>query len=338
MTLRRNWAARIHEITLAGMRAVVLENELLRVTVLAGKGGDVVEFAHKPTDTDFVWLSPQGLRAPHDVAGGAADDEAAFIDHYEGGWQEVFPNGGAPSVYRGARLAQHGEVAGLPWAATIVADSPEEVAVRLRVRARRLPFALEKTFRMVSGSPSVEIEGRVTNESGVALHAMWGHHIVFGAPFLRPGSRIRLPEGISVIPHPTAIHPAGRRVLAGGPWTWPAVPAPGGGSTDLSVVPDGGPSDIVYLTGFTDGWYEVAGETLGLRVAWDANVLPYLWMWQELGATEDYPWWGRARTIGLEPFSSMPTDGLSAAVDNGTAMLLEPYETRALSLRAEVVR
>ncbi|WP_344840618.1 hypothetical protein [Nonomuraea dietziae] len=29
--------------------------------------------------------------------------------------------------------------------------------------------------------------------------------------------------------------------------------------------------------------------------------------------------------VGLEPFSSMPTDGLSAAVDNGTAMLLGPH-------------
>ncbi|WP_336207516.1 DUF4432 family protein [Nonomuraea sp. LPB2021202275-12-8] len=333
----RNWAARLRHGTLGGLRSVVLENELLRVTVLPGKGGDVVEFLHKPTDTDFVWLSPQGLREPREHLHGAADDVAQFVDHYEGGWQEIFPNGGAPSEYRGARLAQHGEVAGLPWECEVVADSEQEVAVRLSVRTRRMPYRVEKTFRLRSGSAALEIEGQAANDSGVSLHAMWGQHIVYGAPFLRPGARIRLPEGVTVIPHESAINPPGRRVRAGGPWTWPVVPADGGGETDLAVVPEpGAPSDIVYLTGFTAGWYEIAAD-IGLRVEWDASVLPYLWMWQEFGASTGYPWWGRVHTLGLEPFSSMPTDGLAAAVANGTALALGPYEKKVLRLRAEVL-
>lgn len=335
--MRRNWAARLRHVTLDGMRAVVLENELLRVTVLPGKGGDVVEFLHKQTDTDFVWLSPQGLRDPRTHLHGAADDVAQFIDHYEGGWQEIFPSGGAPSVYRGARLAQHGEVSGLPWDCEVVTDTPDEVSVRLSVRTRRLPYRLEKTFTLASGSAALAVEGRATNESGVTLHAMWGQHIVYGMPFLTADCRIRLPDGVRVIPHETAINPLGRRVKAGGPWDWPVVPADGGGETDLSELPPpGSPSDVLYLTGFTDGWYEISGD-VGMRVEWDATLLPYLWMWQELGASADYPWWGRAYVVGLEPFSSMPTNGLAAAVDNGTALTLEPYETKVLSLRAEVL-
>ncbi|NUP61046.1 MAG: DUF4432 family protein [Nonomuraea sp.] len=336
--MRRNWAARLRESAIDGLRAVTLENERLRVTVVPDKGGDVVEFLHKPTDTDFVWLSPQGLRDPRDHRHGAADDVAQFVDHYEGGWQEVFPNGGAPSEYRGARLAQHGEVAGLPWSCEVVADSEEEVAVRLSVRARRLPYRLEKVFRLRSGTAALEVEGRATNEADLSLHAMWGQHIVYGLPFLRAGARIRLPDGVRVIPHASAIDPAGRRrVRPGGPWRWPVVPADGGGETDLSVVPErGGPSDIVYLTGFTEGWYEISGD-IGMRVEWDAALLPYLWMWQELGASTGYPWWGRVYTVGLEPFSSMPTDGLAAAVANGTALSLGPYETKVLKWRAEVL-
>ncbi|TMR10189.1 DUF4432 family protein [Nonomuraea turkmeniaca] len=335
--MRRNWAARLRHVVIDGLRAVVLENERLRVTVVPDKGGDVVEFLHKPTDTDFVWLSPQGLRNPRDHLQGAADDVAQFIDHYEGGWQEIFPSGGAPSEYRGARLAQHGEVSGLPWSYEVAADSEEEVAVRLRVRTRRLPYLVEKVFRLRSGTAALEIESLATNDSPVPLHAMWGQHIVYGPPFLRPGARIRLPEGVQVIPHATAINPAGRRVRAGGPWTWPKVPAERGGATDLSVVQEpGSPSDIVYLTGFDEGWYELLGD-IGIRVEWEASLLPYLWMWQELGASTGYPWWGRAYTVGLEPFSSMPTDGLAAAVDNGTALALDPYETKVLRMRAEVL-
>ncbi|MFC7591718.1 hypothetical protein ACFQYP_54445 [Nonomuraea antimicrobica] len=70
---------------------------------------------------------------------------------------------------------------------------------------------------------------------------------------------------------------------------------------------------------------------------WDARLLPYLWMWQELGASTGHPWWGRVYTVGLEPFSSMPTDGLAAAVANGTALVLDPHETKVLRLRAEVL-
>jgi hypothetical protein len=336
--VRRNWAARLRPVVIDGLRAFALENERLRVTVVPGKGGDVVEFLHKPTDTDFVWLSPQGLRDPAGHLLGAGDDVARFVDHYEGGWQEVFPNGGAPSEYRGARLAQHGEVAGLPWEAEVAADSEEEVAVRMSVRTRRLPYLVEKTFRLRAGTAALEVEGRVANESDVALHAMWGQHIVFGRPFLRPGARIRLPEGVTVIPHPDAINPPERRVRAGGPWPWPVVPADGGGTTDLSVVPGpGGPSDIVYLTGFADGWYEVRSGALGMRVEWDASVMPCLWMWQELGASTGYPWWGRVWTVGLEPFAGMPTDGLAAAVANGTALEMGPREDRRMRLRAEVL-
>ncbi|MGN9842965.1 DUF4432 family protein [Nonomuraea sp. H19] len=335
--MRRNWAARLRHVTIDGLRAVVLENERLRVTVVPDKGGDVVEFLHKPTDTDFVWLSPQGLRNPHDHLQGAADDVAQFIDHYEGGWQEIFPNGGAPSEYQGARLAQHGEVSGLPWECEVLADEEHEVAVRLRVRTRRLPYRMEKVFRLRSGTAALEIEGRATNDSPVRLPAMWGQHIVYGRPFLRPGAGIRLPQGVTVIPHESAINPAGRRVQAGGPWEWPNVPADQGGTTDLSVVQEpGSPSDIVYLTGFTEGWYEISGD-IGMRVEWDAALLPYLWMWQELGGSTGYPWWGRAYTLGLEPFSSMPTDGLAAAVANGTALILDPYETKVLRMRAEVL-
>src|SRR5690606_26238688 len=185
MIVNRNWGARLRHGALGGLSAVTLENELLRVTVLPGKGGDVVEFLHKPTDTDFVWLSPLGLRDPREHLHGAADDVAQFVDHYEGGWQEVFPNGGAPSEYRGARLAQHGEVAGLPWRYEVVTDTEREVAIRLHVRTRRLPYRLERTLRLRSGTAALEVEGRAVNESGLGLHAMWGHHLVYGTPFLR---------------------------------------------------------------------------------------------------------------------------------------------------------
>jgi hypothetical protein len=327
----------VAETSLAGVPAVVLEDDRLRVTVLAGKGTDLVELVDKRRELDLTWRSPTGIRQPAAVAPGAgADDVAAFLDTYPGGWQEVLPNGGAPSVYRGATLPQHGEVATVPWECEVVDDH----AVRFTVATRRLPLRVRKVLRLRSGG--LEIDEELTNEAPVPMEVMWGHHITFGAPLLRPGATIRLPEGISVIPHPTPIHPSGdRRVAPGGPYRWPVVPGAGQDTVDLSVVPEPGtPSDIVYLTGFDDpGWYELADPRggAGLRVEWDATVLPYLWLWQEFGATTDYPWWGRAYVVGLEPFSSYPTDGLAAAVANGTALRLAAGGRRRLRLAARLL-
>ena len=61
---QRNWGARVLEYRYKGMKAVFLENELLRVGVLADKGTDVFEFNYKPRDTDFVWLTAGGGAEP----------------------------------------------------------------------------------------------------------------------------------------------------------------------------------------------------------------------------------------------------------------------------------
>lgn len=327
----RNHSCRVHQIVLRGVPAVVLENELLRVTVLL-HGGHVVEFNHKPRDLDYVWLSPRG--------GWPVPPSDDFFDTYPGGWQEVLPNGGAPAAYRGAAMAQHGEAAGLPWDCAVVDDDPAEVAVRLTVRTRRMPYRVSKVLRLRSGEARLACSETLTNESAVAVHAMWGQHFAYGAPFLVPGSRVTLPPDVTVHPHETTINPPRRAVAAGGPYPWPVVPTPDGGSVDLSVIPEpGSPSDVLYLTGFTDGWYEVRRPDggPGVRVEWDATVLPYLWFWHEFGDTTDYPWWGQAYVAGLEPFSSYPTNGLPDAVANGTALSLPASSSKELTWSVEVL-
>jgi hypothetical protein len=168
---------------------------------------------------------------------------------------------------------------------------------------------------------------------------MWGHHITFGRPFLGEGCRIRLPEGVTVIPHKEPIHPDGRRVKGGNSYTWPFAEGVSGGEVDLSVLPKRGTmSEMLYLTDLSEGWYEVEDpdRRLGLRVEWDPETMPYLWFWQEYGASGFYPWYGRHYNMGLEPFSSYPTDGIEAAVENGTALRVDAGEERRFSMRVGV--
>ncbi|MEP7356606.1 MAG: DUF4432 domain-containing protein, partial [Anaerolineales bacterium] len=122
-----------------GIQTLILENELLRVTVLAGRGSDIVEFRYKPLDLDFLFAAPNRLRNPaHEIP--SAYTDSPFLDYYQGGWNDILPNGGPGVVYQGAALGQHGEISLIPWEYAIDLDTPERVSARLWTRPLRTPF------------------------------------------------------------------------------------------------------------------------------------------------------------------------------------------------------
>jgi hypothetical protein len=130
-------------------------------------------------------------------------------------------------------------------------------------------------------------------------------------PQIQPGYRIRMPQGVEVISHRVLNDTASRRMAGGGgSYSWPLVPQMGGGKVDLSIVPKPGePSNEAYLTGFDKGWYDIT-DTQGhviSRVEWNARKMKFLRIWQEWGASQSYPFFSSFFTLGLEPFSSIPT-------------------------------
>lgn len=336
---QRNWGPRVHDIVWHGIPTVVMENELLRVSILAGKGTDVVELLYKPRDLDFAWLTPGGIRNPLAYLP-SSPDAMPFSEFYPGGWQEIFPHGGVPGASNGTTFGQHAEVYALPWDAEIVRDDEAGVSIRFTVFGHRTPVRLAKTIHLDAGSPGIRLEETLTNLSGQPVQAMWGHHITFGSPFMRPGMRLTVPDGLKLLAHPMADGVA-RRIDAGADLAWPVTPAADGSPLDLSVIPDRGTtSEMLYLTGFADetAWYHVEHpETgMGATVRWDATEMPYLWYWQEFGATTRYPWYGDAYVIGLEPFTSMPANAFPDAAENPTAFTLAPHEERSFWLTWEV--
>jgi Domain of unknown function (DUF4432) len=237
---QRNCGPRVRDVEYLGMRLVSLENELLRAGVLAGKGTDVIEFNYKPRDLDFAFLTPGGVRNPTTFLSTSPDPLATFVDTYPGGWQEIFPNGGAPATSLGASFGQHGEICNLPWDVRLDEEGEEAAAVSFAVRALKSPFRIEKTLRLESGKPTLFVNEVIENESDTTVPAMWGHHLAYGRPFLDETCRIRVPEGVTVIPHPVPIHPDGRRVKADQRPSWPFEEGSDGSSIDLSTVPPRG--------------------------------------------------------------------------------------------------
>jgi hypothetical protein len=339
LSLPRSHGCRLStDWTYKGMRTLILENELLRVTVLLDKGSDIVEFRYKPRDLDFLLFQPGGIRNPAREVPSAYTD-GPFLDFYSGGWNEILPNGGPGVTYQSAAFGQHGEISLIPWDCAILDDSPERVAARLWVRPIRTPFFLEKTLSMVPGRAVLRIEERLVNEGGQPLHLMWGQHIAFGRPFLDNDLVIDAPaRRLLTNPDSPAFGP--RRFQPGADVAWPRITSPSGAPVDASRVPGYGAEqamEMAYLTELSDGWYALTNPTLqvGFGVHFDHDLYRYIWMWQNLGnVSQGFPWWGRTHCMALEPWTSYPTGGLNDAIANGTALLLQPGEARAANFTA----
>jgi galactose mutarotase-like enzyme len=190
VTVPQSSVCSVEEVTLArGVRAVRLENDLLAATVLVDKGADVYELVSKPHGVDVLWKSPWGLRRPGGGVPTATNSLVAWIEAYAGGWQELFPNGGAPCTYKGVELNFHGEASMSAWEFETRSEG-DTAELRLGVRLARSPFRLERTMRVGAGKPVLSLRERVTNEGGEPVDYMWSHHPAFGAPFLSGACRI----------------------------------------------------------------------------------------------------------------------------------------------------
>jgi hypothetical protein len=317
-----------------GHDLVVLENRWLRVTIVASKGADIVEFLHKPSDTDVLWRSPWPLRAAGgDVrdASRGRDPDLAFLDAYPGGWQELFPVCGAAADLDGVRVGVHGEVCLLPWRWEVERDDPACVVLRFEVAALRTPFRLTRRMTLRDDAAALFIAERVEHIGSTTRRFMWGHHPAFGAPFLRPGCRIDT-DARTILTSSVHSDPEAR-LVPDQRSPWPHAATLDGGSVDLSVVagPDERWHDWAYLTDFADGWFAVTEPErgIGCGLRWPAAVLPYALYWQNYGASAA-PWFGRAYTVALEPQSTFPAD-----FARGTPLLrLGPGETLDLDLVA----
>jgi hypothetical protein len=323
----RHWGCRINDcLTWHGMRALLLQNELLQIVVVVDKGAEIISFLYKPLDVDFLWRSPNLPRDPSRFVPAGSSAATPFFDHWTGGWFEVLPNGGPGCIYKGVELGQFAETINLPWEFQVLDDNPQQVTVALWVKTYRTPFLLQKTLTLKSGVPALLIQEKVTNQGYEPVEFMWGHHPVVGAPFLDDGCRLYAPPCAVEVFH--AEDGPDHRMGLFQVGQWPVIKDRNGDPLDLSVMPSQGERtmDNCYLKDFQEGWVAVYNprQRLGLGLAWDPLVFRYTWIWQALGGGIGYPWYGRTYTIGLEPWTSYPCVGLQEAIVRGTAMTLAP--------------
>lgn len=325
----------LNEMTLGRtVRALRLENDLLAVTVLLDKGADIYELIYKPRQIDVLWKSPWGLKEPgQGPAEYAANSETVWLEHYAGGWQELFPNGGDACVYKGVELSFHGEASMIPWDYEVIENGAQAVEVRLYARLRRSPFTIERRMRVERDRPVLSLRGKVTNEAGEPMDYMWSHHPAFGAPFLSAACRID--TGARTLLVDDAYAGTHNPLELSARYDWPRTAS----GLDLSRVPDENARRdlLAYFTDYESGWYALTNTDLGFGVglSWPKAVFPYAWFWQEMNASPGFPFYQNSYVMAIEPATTIPGQGLVAAMNkSGTHRTLLPGKAAEATLRA----
>ena len=303
---------------------IELESGSLRAVVDPDRGGEIV-FIGRPGGPNALFHEAWGTPLPAGRSMTYGSGTLDWLSHYRGGWQVMFPNAGAECTVDGLPHPVHGEVSSAP--AEVIEVSADHLVIR---SATRLPLHLERRISLAADRPVLLVEERIENESDRNWSYAWGHHPAIA---VTPGTRIDLPAGPLHVDG--ALDAPDADLEPGAVGTWPDARLRRGGVAALDRVPDAVVERVCYLPDRPAGWAAVRDPETGRGVglAWDLDAFPHLWLWEQLNGGR-FPFYGRARLVGIEPVSCWPGDGLARAIERGQARTIGPHgsETGWLTL------
>ena len=293
-------------------RTIKLENNLVSITVLPDKGAEINSLLYKPKNMNVLWEAPWSVKEISPNLNIASDSATTWLEHYGGGWQEIFPNAGDECTYKGVKLSFHGEASLLPWTYEIIEQSDQCISISFSVTLFRSPFSLVRTMSLEYDKAVLVLNEKVRNEANETIEFIWGHHPAFGAPFISEDCVVD--TGAKTILADDRYDGPGNILPRGSEWKWPNIKDINGKSKNLSRLPAAysGESCLAYLKDFQQGWFSITNQKLGFGVGfcWPKEVFPYAFYWEEAHDSKGFPFYGRAYTVAIEPFSSIPGQGL----------------------------
>lgn len=314
--------------TLSGWEAHRLSTDEIEVTVIPGKGGDVHSIRDRASGVELLWTPRWGLRPPWALPLPGVP-EALALDRSGGGWNTMFPNAGRASVEHGTDWGFHGET----WLAPFEAQ-PVPGGIRMSAALTRSPFTVEKQVLVTGGQ--VSVTESVTHVGARPVDVLWCQHPAFGEPLIGPSTTVEITECSVRADMPDDVLPTGE------PPRWPAHTEADGSQHDLSQLDAdrSGIARLAFLGSFEDDQVRARIRNpelgLGVELEWSRSDFPFAWYWYEAGGRQDYPWYGSAHSLALEPASGYPSGVRRAREITGTATTIQPGETVTKTVRLTV--
>ena len=291
-----------NETTFNGRRAVSIENDQLRVTVLPG-GGHIAEVHDKATGVNPLWTPPWTSIEPSQF------DAARHRDYGDGVDAPLLAG-----IIRPQPLPRHLRRPVGRRGARRPAGARRGVVGRLRRAGRRqrpdararLPLAgLEVERELELRGRAVWIRETVRNTGGADRPIGWTQHVTLGPPFLEKG-RTEFRASMTRSRVFESAFGAHDYLTAGADFDWPNAPRIGGGSADLRRF-SSAPASGAYTAHLTDPGRAHAffvafspSSRLAFGYVWRRADFPWMGIWEENLSRSSAPWNSRTLTRGME--------------------------------------
>jgi hypothetical protein len=292
----------VNEATFHCRKAVQLENDILRVTVLE-EGGHIAEVFDKRAGVNPLWiphwqsLEPSSFsQRDRAVFGNGADAKllAGIMGHNL--CLDIF--GGPSPEEAAAGLTVHGEASVDRYEIT---KSAGELVLRLTLPLARLRFS--RTIEL--HAQNIRIQEFVENLNAFDRPLAWTQHVTLSPPFLDPATtlfRASMTRSIVSLADPGL----DAYLIPGEEFDWPMAPRSDGGVADLRQMNGTAPA-----SGYTahladqncDDAYFVAFASqyrLAFGYVWKRTDFPWLGVWEENCSRQASPWNGKSITRGME--------------------------------------
>ena len=153
--------------------AVVLENELLRITMLPDLGGRVYQVIFKPTGNNEMYENPVIKPSP-------------WGPPEQGGWLA------AGGIEWGLPVEEHGYVWGDPWGHITVPYDETRTGVTLFMPNQEDHLRAEVDVILRAGEAAFTLQPRISNPTGQAVdYQFWLDALLAPGPANRPGPNLR---------------------------------------------------------------------------------------------------------------------------------------------------
>jgi len=291
-----------------GRRAVAVENDDLRVTVLV-EGGHIAEVLDKRTGISPLWSPPWDSIEP------SAFDPEVHGSRFGGGSDaqllagiaghnlclDIF--GGPSDAEAAAGLTAHGEGSVVAYD---VKASGQSLTMRADFPLARIGFER----RLELNGCTVQVDEHVDSRSDVDRPIGWTQHVTLGPPFLEKGSTEFRASATRSRTFEEQFG-AADYLVAGADFDWPSGPRSGGGVADLCRFTDAATSSAytAHLAGGDDIAFFVAfspRSRLAFGYVWNRSDFPWLGIWEENCSRSASPWNGstvaRGMEFGVSPF------------------------------------
>ena len=316
-----------------GLDVVRLQNEHVRVVVLAAAGGKIAELTDLKSGRDWLWKNPA---VPFSV-GRYGVDYGQELD--SGGWDEILmsitPCTLRPSANDKLTIPDHGDLVGQAWRVVRAqTDESGDAVCEMHVDGRAADYLFRRELRLPEGSTRLEIHYSLSNREGFPLPWYWTAHALLTT---HRDMNIELPEGLK---YQAGSFVAEHARPQGEEGSWPRLDLEGDMSIDLSrsfsLAEQDSFAAKVFVRSPDSGTVNVViGNTAErLSLFFDKTQLPWLGLWINNGG-----WSGSAsdpyHNLGIEP-ATTAYDDAAEAINNGALSWIAPGETRRWSLAVEL--